>query len=294
MQVKEPKYDWGGPWTDKKLDAFTKYVWSYLRIMKKFPFWKTIYFDGFAGSGKKEQKKSALLEQLSIEYEEERVYESSAERVLKINDDLGFDFYYFVDTKKSSLQKLEQHLNSLPEAKDKKLLFKPGDTNQYLLELGKALKKKKPAYAALILLDPFGMQIDWSSIASLKGTRSDIWILVPTGVIVNRLLDKKGELKNLKKLETFFGLKEEEIRKHFYQPSVSQTLFGEFETVNKVIQPIEKIANLYIERLQTIWTHVTPKPLRLDNSRGVPIFHFVFAANNATAVKIAKQIIHKA
>jgi hypothetical protein len=36
---------------------------------------------------------------------------------------------------------------------------------------------------------------------------------------------------------------------------------------------------------------VTDKPLRLENSRGVPIFHFVFASNHPAAVKIAKEII---
>ncbi|MCX6233758.1 MAG: hypothetical protein NT175_03420 [Bacteroidetes bacterium] len=34
---------WGGVWTIKKLDAFSKYVWSYLAIMKKHPYWKTMY-----------------------------------------------------------------------------------------------------------------------------------------------------------------------------------------------------------------------------------------------------------
>lgn len=51
-----PGDDWGGPWTEKKLQAFSKYVWSYLTIMKNFPFWETIYFDGFAGSGTKEKE----------------------------------------------------------------------------------------------------------------------------------------------------------------------------------------------------------------------------------------------
>lgn len=292
-QINEPKNEWGGPWTERKLDAFTKYVQSYLRIMQNNPYWRTIYFDGFAGSGKKEQRKSDLLRQLAIEYAEERVYEGSAERVIKIKDDLAFDFYYFIDTKESSLRNLERHLKNLPEVKNKKLAFKHGDANQYILELGSVLKRAKPGYAGLILLDPFGMQISWSSIASLKDTRSDIWILVPTGVIVNRLLDRKGELKSLKKLESFFGLNEEEIRQHFYETGVTHTLFGGLETVNKVLQPIEKIASLYTDRLKTIWKYVTPQPMRLDNSKGVPIFHFVFASNNATAVKIAKQIIEK-
>jgi hypothetical protein len=38
---------------------------------------------------------------------------------------------------------------------------------------------------------------------------------------------------------------------------------------------------------------VTPKPLEMVNSRNVPIYHFAFASNNATAKKIASQIIGK-
>jgi len=49
--VNEPDEEWGGKWTEKKLDAFAKYVSAYLTIMKRNPYWKTIYFDGFAGSG---------------------------------------------------------------------------------------------------------------------------------------------------------------------------------------------------------------------------------------------------
>lgn len=292
MMVNDPKSSWGGPWTEKKLDAFSKYVWSYLIIMKNFPYWKTIYFDGFAGSGNRVAKDSDFAKQLAILPEEERVYKGAAERVINIEGN-AFDYYYFIDQKETSLEKLEQHLKAIPASKGKTLVFKNGNCNFYLNELAIALKKKKPSYSALIFLDPFGMQIDWGSILALKGTRSDVWILIPTGVIVNRLLDRKGELKNLKKLESFFGLSEKEIRDYFYKIESVPTLFGEAEVVSKVLNPIEKISSLYIKRLKTVWEHVTPKPLRLDNSRGVPIFHFVFAANNAHAVKIASQIIDK-
>jgi len=292
MIINEPKQEWGGHWTEKKLNAFSKYVWSYLIIMKKFPYWKTIYFDGFAGSGRRTSVKSDLVEQLAILPEEERVYKCAAERVINI-EGLSFDFYYFIDRKSTSLEKLEQHLKTHKASEGKNLIFKNGDCNIYLNELANALQKINPSYSALIFLDPFGMQINWESIEALRGTRSDVWIFIPTGVIVNRLLDRKGELKSLKKLESFFGLGEQEIRDYFYKVESVPTLFGDTEIVSKVLNPIEKISSLYIERLKTVFEYVTPKPLRLDNSKGVPIFHFVFAANNANAVKIASQIIDK-
>lgn len=293
MESVTKQKSWGGPWTEKKLNAFSKYVWSYLTIMKKFPYWKTIYFDGFAGSGSRSNNDSDILAQLQITQEEERVYQGAAERIVSLDSDHAFDYYYFVDTNEDSLQKLENHLKTIDASEGKQLVFRSGNANEQLLKLSKSLKSKDPMYAALVFLDPFGMHIDWDSIASLKGTRSDVWILVPTGVIVNRLLDKRGELKFSKKLTSFFGLSEEEIRNHFYSKEVTPTLFGEEEIVTKVMKPVEKISQLYIQRLKTVWEHVTEIPLRLDNTRGVPIFHFVFASNNNTGVKIANQIISK-
>lgn len=281
---------WGGSWTEKKLNAFSKYVWSYLTIMKKFPYWETIYFDGFAGSGAKQNKqKTEIYKQLKITDEDDRTYKGAAERVLSIKDDLAFNYYYFIDKEESSLKKLETKLNCALDITEKKIYYRPGDANKWILELASALKKKK--YAALVFLDPFGMQINWSSIEALRETRSDIWILIPTGVIVNRLLDKKGELKFEKKLESFFGLSIDEIKSEFYKTEIRQTLFGEEEIVTKVAMPIEKIAKLYSKRLSTVWDYVSEKPLRLDNRNGVPIFHFIFASNNKNALKIAKQII---
>ena len=279
--------EWGGPWTEKKLEAFSKYVRSYLTIMNKYPFWKTIYFDGFAGSGTREkQNNTELMLQLNITEEEEKTYKGAAERVLALKD-LSFDFYYFIDKNDLSLQKLKDKLDE--KFKDKTIIYRSVDANHQLLELANALKTKK--IAALVFLDPFGMQIDWNSIENLKDTRSDVWILVPTGVIVNRLLDRAGKLKFSNKLQSFFGLTIEEIKNYFYTEQIEQTLFGEEEIITKVQQPIEKIAYLYAERLNTIWKHVTEKPLVLTNRNGTPIFHLIFASNNQNALKIAKQII---
>ncbi|MBM3404325.1 MAG: three-Cys-motif partner protein TcmP [Bacteroidetes bacterium] len=287
---REPEEIWGGSWTEKKLDAFSKYVWAYISIMKRNKYWKTIYFDGFAGSGnRKDKRNSKLYQQLHFTSEEESGYKGAAERVLNLKDGLTFDYYYFIDKDESTIKKLEKNLNKKCDLKDKRLVFKSGDANKWVTELAKALRTNK--YAALIFLDPFGMQINWDSISSLTDTRSDIWILVPTGIIVNRLLDRKGELKHIEKLESFFGLPEEEIKEYFYHLKTENTLFGDEEIIFKITRPIEKIARLYVRQLKTIWTHVTENPLRLSNSKGVPIFHLVFASNNKQAAKIANQII---
>jgi len=291
---------WGGQWTEEKLDAFEKYVNAYLTIMNSFREknkWKFIFFDGFAGSGSRNEAKkednSELLQELFRDYcldeAELETYKGAAERVLSIPQK-GFDFYYFVDKDPESSTMLKQRLSKYE--KIKRLEFRNSDANKQIEMLAKAMHNDN-SLAALVLLDPFGMQVDWKSVEQLKGTRTDLWILIPTGVIVNRLLDRKGELTHIEKLTSFFGKDEDFLRDYFYKRKKVDTLFGETEIIEKVKKPIEKIAELYIEQLKTIFDYVTEKPLVLYNTRNTPIFHFACASNNQTAIKIASQIIKK-
>lgn len=291
---------WGGTWTEEKLDALEKYVNAYLTIMnaKRCEYgWKLIYFDGFAGSGSRNedgtQPVSELMSDLFkdeyIDEEELNTYKGAAERVLGIKQ-RGFDQYVFVDKSRISSQQLEERLT--PFKKEKNLVFKVSDANEQVTTLAQAMLKNK-RLASLVFLDPFGMQVDWASIEQLKGTRTDLWILIPTGVIVNRLLDRKCDLTHIDKLTSFFGKDESFLIDYFYKKRREETLFGETEIVEKVKKPIEKIAELYIEQLKTIFKHVTEKPLVLYNTRSTPIFHFACASNNETAIKIASQIISK-
>ncbi len=291
---------WGGTWTEQKLEAFEKYVDAYLTIMlkqrKKSNVWpkSIIYFDGFAGSGNRispKDKDTLIFPEL---YEEEmNVYKGSAERVVRLNK--KFDEYYFIDTDKDALNNLK---NKIEPYMDKNLKYKflSIDINHALDEFSKYLDNSK---VALILLDPFGMQLNWDSIEKLKNKNDkskdkkvDIWILLPSGVIINRLLDREGKLKNIDKLQSFFGQNEDEIRDEFYKNKKENTLFGELEITQKISNPIQHIANLYIRKLKKIWTYVTEEPLILYNSNNVPIYHFIFASNNESAKDIANEIIN--
>lgn len=298
--VCEPSSSWGGLWTEEKLDAFEKYVNAYLTIMNKHRDkfqWKLIYFDGFAGSGSRNETEkevdSELLQDLFkedlLEREELNVYKGAAERVLSIPQ-RGFDFYYFVDKDKESSLKLHELLSQFEN--EKTLVYRNSDANKQIEKLADAMGRDQKL-TSLVLLDPFGMQVDWKSIELLKGTRTDLWMLIPTGVIVNRLLDRKGELPYIDRLMSFFGKDEDYLRKYFYEKRQEQTLFGIMEIVKKVNKPIQRIAELYIQQLQGIFKHVTPQPLVLYNSRNVPIFHFACASNNSAAVKIANEIIER-
>jgi three-Cys-motif partner protein len=292
-KVKEPYKPWGGSWTERKLQAFEAYVNAYLSIMNaqkdKYNGWPTtIYFDGFAGSGKRNIL-STDDEKLfkDITNDELTVYKGSAERVLSMTE--KFDEYYFIDNDSEAINILKSNLAA------KNLItsscnFIVNDVNEELKKFSKYLDKKK---AALILLDPFGMQLNWESIELLKDRRVDLWILLPSGVIINRFLDRKGKLSFDKKLQSFFGISVEKIREIFYKAETIETLFDTENRIIKVSNSITKIADVYIQRLKNIFKFVTDEPLKLLNTKGIPIYHFVFASNNQTALNIAKYIIGK-
>lgn len=305
-QVKSKKANWGGPWTEQKLDTFEKYVKAYLAIMNsnrdKYD-WKLLYFDGFAGSGSRtleetsnEIQEASNLFESEVTLDELRVYQGAAERVVGLEKhNKGFDAYYFVDTDENSRSSLEEKLSEYPT--NGKKYFLQYDANRAVRMLANTLKNHKNI-KALVFLDPFGMQINWDSIKLLKGLSVDLWILIPTGVIVNRLLErnfnKEIGLRHSQKLESFFGLTQDQIVDYFYREEQLPTLFGEDETViKKVENAIKKIAELYIERLKTIFPNVTSQPLVLYSGQNVPIYHFAFAAKNRVAKKIAQQIIDK-
>ncbi len=288
------KITWGGPWTEQKLDAFEKYVKAYLTIMNKNRDkygWELIYFDAFAGSGSREseQKDENTNKLFDITEEEKTVYRGAAERVVSTGL-RGFDYYYFIEADEAAKSELEKRLKPISTAKNLDLMFRAGDANEYLKKLAETMKKDIK-FCSLAMIDPFGMQVNWKSIEQLKGTKTDLWILIPSGVIINRLLDRNRKLTHIEKLVSFFGLSETEIKDCFYKKQSSNSLFDFEDEVKKVSDPFKKITEVYIQQLGTIFKYVTRKPLVLLNSRNNPIYHFALASNNATALKIANEII---
>lgn len=302
--VFEPQAAWGGEWTLRKLDAFEKYVRSYLTIMRRFApkyGWKLFYFDAFAGSGTREK----IGENISSQSDESMFPESEIEAITKISnykgaaeralgveiEDFGFDYYYFVDKDKTSIDKLKEKLAEVFPGKASKMRFRTGDANAEILKLVD-YSQKHPESASLVLLDPFGMQLNWETIQALKTIKHiDLWILVPSGVIINRLLTRKGEILCQERLSKTFGMSIEELEQYFYKEVSIQTLFGEQTRIEKSGDSIGKIAQLYLQRLRTEFKFVIKEPLVLYNSTNCPIFHFVFASHNETGMKIASEIV---
>lgn len=278
--------NFGGDWTENKIEILTEYAKAYLKIMNihasKYH-WKLLYFDGFAGSGfiKKGKK------------ENEKLIVGAAKRILEIAEPRSFDSFYFVEKEASNVALLRESTKKL--FPDKNIYIVNTDCNEKILSLSKFLSSPKGKnHKVLAYIDPCGMQLNWSSLETLQKTSVDVWILIPTGMGVNRLLKKDLNISEawISKLEIFLGLTKDEIVKHFYKETTSYTLFGEEISTTKEEKAIEKSAVLYKDRLNKLFKFVS-EPYILKNTSNSVMFHFLMASNNKSAVKIANEIISK-
>ncbi|MHB8931435.1 MAG: three-Cys-motif partner protein TcmP [Melioribacteraceae bacterium] len=273
----------GGDWTKKKIEILVEYAKAYLKIMAKYPHFHLLYFDGFAGSGIIVKDKNIDI-QLTI---------GAARRIVELDNPKQFDTYYFVEKVKKNADLLEKFTKY--EFPQKNILIVSEDCNLKLVDMAKYLKSPKGKDTkVLAYIDPCGMQLEWSSLQSLKSLNVDMWVLVPTGLGVNRLLNKNGNISTgwLKRLVKFLGMSEVEIKRYFYFTESIETLFGKEIHESKVKNAIEKSAILYRDRLNEIFSFVT-LPFVLRNTKGTIMYHLFLASNNKTATKIGNDIIKK-
>jgi three-Cys-motif partner protein len=275
----------GGNWTENKIEILVEYAKAYLKIMNDYALdynWKLLYFDGFAGSGIIENNNK----------EDQKIIIGAARRILEIDNPRAFDYYHFVELNNNNVSLLRE--NTKDKFPQKKVEIVCDDCNKQIEQLADFLSKNTK-YKTLAFVDPYGMQLNWQSLDLLSKHKVDVWILVPTGIGVNRLLKRNvDEISEawLKKLETFLGMSKESIINHFYKETEVQTLFGIENEQTKEEKAVEKCAVLYQKRLKEMFAYVSETYV-LKNSQNATMFHFLMAANNKTAVKVANDIIKK-
>ncbi|XZF15953.1 three-Cys-motif partner protein TcmP [Chitinophagaceae bacterium MMS25-I14] len=273
--------NFGGDWTKNKIEILVEYARAYLTIMKERKFYSLLYFDGFAGSG-------FIVKNKKLDVE---VTVGAARRIIEISDPRPFDQYYFVEKDPMNFALLEK--NTKVAFPDKTIYTICDDCNKKLVDLATYLRNpKNKNVRTLAYVDPCGMQVEWNSIANLKGLSIDMWILVPTGLGVNRLLKKDGRISDawLEKLEKFLGLSRTDIENHFYKKKA--TLFEDVTLIEKEKDAVEKSAKLYQNRLKEVFAHVS-NPYELKNSSNSIMYHLYLTSNIKAGEKIASDIVKK-
>lgn len=283
------RLEFGGRWTSIKLAALESYLPAYTTIFTKNPaarHFSTMYVDAFAGTGR-----IAYMphQQESLFADREEYVKGSAARALEVKPE--FDRYIFIESDPARYAALG-HLKITYPDKMQRIELWNEEANLFLTRW--CTETDWNRWRAVVLLDPFAMDVPWSTIEVLAKTKGvDLWWLFPCGAF-NRLLTKGGKPPQSwrEALTRICGTAAWEER--FYQTETYQGLFGPTKTEQK-ISSFAGINDFLRERLESVFVGVAKQPLYLVNSRNTPIFMLFFAASNpkgaATATGIANWII---
>lgn len=287
---RDREHQFGGEWTTRKLEVLAGYLQGYTTALKKTPFEK-LYIDAFAGTGYRDVRReeeddspqNTLFPDMA-ESEPQSFLDGSARLALKI--ETQFDRYIFIERSPERCVLLESLKPEFPGLAHK-IDIRQGDANAKIQELCATDWRSK---RAVLFLDPYGMQVEWTTIEAIARTKSiDLWLLFPLGIGVNRLLTKSGDIPNSWRHRLNLLLGTEDWYDEFYKVEITPTLFGENkETLIKA--KMETIGRYFHNRLKSVFVGVAEEPGVLRNSANNPLYLLCFAVGNERGRDIALRI----
>jgi three-Cys-motif partner protein len=173
MQAAEPV----GYWSIDKLDLLEDYLKPYAVIMnaqksdapnRKAWLDDFYYIDAFAGPGA-----VTMRENGSVDQEAQKYLDGSTMRAVECRP--PFDHLWFIDKRQSRKHTLTEELKRRDALHRASIVI--GDCNKILDDILGQLERKRRVYRALAFLDPYGLQLDWSTVLKLANTKKlDVFI----------------------------------------------------------------------------------------------------------------------
>jgi len=182
---------WGGDWTQVKLAALREYLKMYATALRNQSFGR-IYIDAFAGTGYRSQptkldEGTSLFEEFK---ETDQFAKGSARIALEI--DPPFTRYVFIEKDTRKFTELKRMIETDFPNKIAEIDFRNDDANAAIPELCRSTEYWR-RNRAVLFLDPYGMQVDWTTLAAVAQTRAiDTWYLFPAFIGLGRMLPHSG------------------------------------------------------------------------------------------------------
>ncbi len=278
----EPVPTFGGSWTEQKLDVLRNYLRAYTTALKAKPF-ELLYIDAFAGAGRsRPRRQESGGPEPDDGARDDQSYRDGSPRIA-LNTG-AFHRYIFIEKigrQASQLAGLRADFPQLAAA----IEIIAGDANEVVPELCRRVSWRN--WRGVIFIDPYGMQLSWSTLEAIAATRAlDVWLLVPI-MAINRLLVRSGRHPAgwERKLDRTLGTAD--WRTVLYSESPQLTLNGSIELIK---EPLSKLLRFEKERLEGIFRGGVAEPGILVNSRDAPLYALFFAVSNPTPR--AREIAH--
>ena len=283
----------GNEHTLTKLNCVKSYLDGWATVLKKQGFNKR-YIDAFSGSGHfvLSTDPSEIDHGFLDDAEIGKVFlDGSPLQALDVRP--SFDKIDLIEKNPSAVASLREAIRTRDASY---VEIHQEDANIALPRICEGFSRKD---RAVVFLDPFGAQVEWSTLEAVSATRAaDLWYLVPVSII-NRMLPRKFERQPTGWSERITAcLGTDEWITRFYQREDKTDLFGEVSETSKRGGLID-VERFFIERLKTVFPGVANDAVRLITPRGTHLFSLCFAVANPRgnapeiALKIANSVIRK-
>ena len=286
-----------GPWVEDKLNCLDKYLRAYTAILRRQKFRGYFYIDAFAGSSnlrvRREEDDPAqqyLLEPAGYATDDagRAGYIKGSPRVA-LGIEHPFTDYVFVEIDADRIRQLEA-LKREAEREGRRVHIRKQNCNDYLKELLGRTHGRWHEWRGVVFLDPFGMQVPWSTIGELGKTGAiEVFVNFPVGMAIQRLLKKSGQFtaSERSKLDEYFGTDE-----WFDLLYAKRTdLFGE-SGIDKYQDAGDRLVKWYRARLKEAFGHVTTAR-EVRSTTGRPLYYLIFAGPNRVGARIAERVLQQ-
>jgi three-Cys-motif partner protein len=265
-------HTFGGAWTERKLSVVRRYLEIYGQALKNQSF-RRVYIDAFAGTGDRTDKRRESLPLLDLP-EFEAVTKGSARLALEVEP--AFHRYVLIERVTKRASELAALQDEFP---DRQIEIVNADANDAIAEICSTTNWRNTR--GVVFLDPYGLQVSWATLTVVSRTQAlDAWILFPTGMGLNRLLKRDGNLPKEWEdtLDRFLGTTN--WRSAFYKLEETPDLFEGSQRKNVKDANALKFEEFILERLHTIFPVVLDKGVALTNSKGQSMYLLCFVSAN--------------
>lgn len=265
-----------GPWTEVKQEIIEQYARAYSTILNAQTRTKFfhVYIDAFAGAGRYLSRAKGIA------------VPGSPQRALDVTP--PFRHHYFIDLDSVKVTRLEAL------ARDRShVTVLHGDCNTLLVETVLPQVRYDHFRRGLCILDPYGLQLKWSTVMAVAQARSvEIFLNFPTMDMNRNVLwnnptgvsQAQGQ-----RLSMFWG---DQSWRDFYQPSPQLSLWGERAEEKQASN--DDVAEAFRRRLRDVaGFSFVPPPLPMRNGIGRVLYYLFFASHQRVAADIIEQVFAK-
>jgi three-Cys-motif partner protein len=269
-----------GEWVKEKLFYVQRYIDTFEIAMRNGSWRQRNYIDLFSGPGK-----------CVVRGTNEHILGSP---LLSLNTQYPFTDYYFGDLDQQNIDWLKNRTQS-SKVSQNHIHYLAGDANQNVKKVTQEIEQADKIFVKglgsclnLALLDPEGLELEWTTVESLGEMKTMDLIIHYSQNGLTRNLDKYLDSSNDTIIDKFFG---DRHWRNVYKDSLSkQETSGRHRMlIDYYKSKLSKMGYVVINDQQ----ETTREPLIRNTERNAPLYRLIFASKHPLGNKIWNEVTKK-